>query len=97
MSSDHRPLSFRVAVAVEHDPVSCGPQAMGTGGVREQGGVVATTALGVQDGEAGSTWDLVRGVSTCGELEGTQLEEIKVLPVYWFAWSNFYPKTDVVD
>jgi hypothetical protein len=53
--------------------------------------------LDVQDEETGSTWDLVRGVSTGGDLGGIELEEIKVLPVFWFAWSNFYPKTDVVD
>ena len=25
------------------------------------------------------------------------LSEVKVLPIFWFAWSNFYPRTDIID
>jgi hypothetical protein len=53
--------------------------------------------LEIHDRQTGSTWDLIRGVATSGRHEGTGLEEIKVLPIFWFAWSNFYPRTDVVD
>jgi len=29
--------------------------------------------------------------------DGQELESVAVTPVYWFAWSNFYPNTKVVD
>lgn len=51
----------------------------------------------IWDLQTGSTWDLIEGLGTAGKLKGTSLEEIKVLPVFWFAWSNFYPRTEVVD
>jgi hypothetical protein len=49
------------------------------------------------DSETGSTWDLGTGTSTDGELAGTVLDQLTVTPVYWFAWSSFYPNTKVVD
>jgi hypothetical protein len=52
---------------------------------------------GIRDAETGSVWDLKEGVSTAGPLQGTKLNEVKVLPAFWFAWSNFYPRTDVLD
>ncbi len=51
----------------------------------------------VRDTETGSLWNLEEGTSTAGRLEGTRLVEIKVLPAFWFAWSNFYPRTEVLD
>jgi hypothetical protein len=51
----------------------------------------------IRDGQTGSVWNLIDGVSTAGNLKGTTLDEVKVLPVFWFAWSNFYPRTDVID
>ena len=29
--------------------------------------------------------------------DGQELEALAVTPVYWFAWSNFYPNTKVID
>ena len=29
--------------------------------------------------------------------DGQELESVAVTPVYWFAWSNFYPNTKVID
>ncbi len=52
---------------------------------------------GIHDAETDSIWDLKEGISTSGRLRGTRLTEVKVLPAYWFAWSNFYPRTDVID
>jgi hypothetical protein len=49
------------------------------------------------DAETNSVWDLGKGVSTGGRLKGTRLTEVKVLPAFWFAWSSFYPRTDVLD
>jgi hypothetical protein len=51
----------------------------------------------IRDTETGSVWNLNEGTSTAGRLEGAKLAEVKVLPSFWFAWSNFYPRTDVID
>jgi hypothetical protein len=45
----------------------------------------------------GVVWDLVSGRSTSGPQSGHRLEAVAVTPVYWFAWSNFYPNTQVID
>jgi hypothetical protein len=50
-----------------------------------------------RDLETGSSWDLDTGTATGGELEGTTLEQVSVTPVFWFAWSSFYPNTQVVE
>jgi hypothetical protein len=31
------------------------------------------------------------------QTEGQEREALAVTPVYWFAWSNFYPNTQVID
>ncbi len=49
------------------------------------------------DAATGSTWDLVLGVARSGPLEGTALEDLVVQTAFWFAWSVFYPNTQVVD
>jgi len=49
------------------------------------------------DRESNSTWDLERGVCLQGELKGSQLEQLSVIEAYWFAWSTFYPNTEVLD
>jgi len=49
------------------------------------------------DRRGGSEWDLTTGIARSGSLVGTRLEEIPVTSVYWFAWSSFYPNTQVVD
>ena len=51
----------------------------------------------IHDNETGSEWDMDRGLCVSGDLEGTQLEEIVTLLAFWFAWSNFYPRTDIID
>lgn len=50
-----------------------------------------------RDRETGSTWDFVSGRCLKGELEGSKLTELPVTPVFWFAWSGFYPNTAVID
>jgi len=51
----------------------------------------------VTDRGTGSAWDLEQGICTSGTHGGTRLEERPVLLAYWFAWSGFYPNTEVVD
>jgi len=45
----------------------------------------------------GSTWDLSGGLCISGPRSGLRLESVAVTPVYWFAWSGFYPNTQVID
>jgi hypothetical protein len=58
---------------------------------------VPQSAAVLKDRGTGSTWDLDRGVCTAGSLEGRALERLPVTTAYWFAWSSFYPNTDVVE
>lgn len=51
----------------------------------------------VMAGADGSTWNVRSGVSTDGPRKGSSLESVAVTPVYWFAWSGFYPNTQVID
>jgi hypothetical protein len=50
----------------------------------------------VRDG-GGSAWDLGSGRCISGPHSGSRLESVAVTPVYWFAWSGFYPNTQVID
>jgi hypothetical protein len=45
----------------------------------------------------GSIWDLGNGRCISGPRSGARLETVAVTPVYWFAWSGFYPNTVVID
>jgi len=45
----------------------------------------------------GSVWDLDSGRCISGPRSGSRLESVAVTPVYWFAWSGFYPNTLVID
>ena len=45
----------------------------------------------------GSTWDLDTGSATAGPRKGAELETVAVTAVFWFAWSGFYPNTEVID
>jgi hypothetical protein len=51
----------------------------------------------ILDEETGSQWDLGRGVCFAGELAGAELAEILVRTAYWFAWSSYFPDTEVID
>ena len=44
------------------------------------------------DLETHSTWDAY-GVCTAGRLKGTRLKPLILEPEFWFAWSEFHPKT----
>lgn len=52
-------------------------------------------ALDMVDEESGSTWDGLSGKATSGPLDGAVLEQIPVTYAFWFAWSDFYPETDL--
>lgn len=75
------------------------------GGVRAflaASGLTALSAPGAGSGPAtidpdGSTWDLSTGRCVEGPRKGEMLQTVAVTPVYWFAWSGFYPNTQVID
>ncbi|UCB53287.1 MAG: DUF3179 domain-containing protein [Candidatus Zixiibacteriota bacterium] len=49
------------------------------------------------DEETGSVWDLEEGTCLSGRLKGERLKQLTVTAAFWFAWSSFYPNTEVVD
>jgi len=54
------------------------------------------TATELIDRETESRWDAY-GNCTSGSLKGTQLEMLILEPEYWFAWSEFHPKTTIFE
>ena len=44
------------------------------------------------DAETTSAWSF-QGVATSGELAGTKLARVEVLPDYWFDWKVYHPET----
>jgi len=50
-----------------------------------------------RDDRTGSEWDLERGECVSGQLAGTHLESVSLVTAFWFAWSSFYPNTQVID
>ena len=46
------------------------------------------------DAQTHSRWDAY-GHCTAGKLKGAQLEPLILEPEYWFAWSEFHPKTTI--
>jgi hypothetical protein len=53
-------------------------------------------ATALIDRETRSRWDAY-GNCTAGKLRGTQLEMLILEPEYWFAWSEFHPKTTIFE
>ena len=47
------------------------------------------------DGETGSTWSVL-GAATAGPLAGSRLTPVVARDALWFAWSSFYPTTELV-
>lgn len=50
-----------------------------------------------RDAETGSQWDLASGACVEGELKGSSLAPLQIGVYFWFAWSSFYPNTEVID
>ncbi len=47
------------------------------------------------DNETGSKWIPVTGTAFEGEFAGRNLERIHSTPSFWFAWTDFYPSTEL--
>ena len=54
------------------------------------------TEGGFVDDQTGSTWNIL-GTAVDGELKGSQLEALKHVDTFWFAWSAFRPDTAIVE
>jgi hypothetical protein len=46
------------------------------------------------DLETGSTWNAY-GLWLAGPLKGSQLKPLSLIAEFWFAWSEFHPKTSI--
>lgn len=47
------------------------------------------------DETSGSKWLPLNGQAWSGDLQGTRLDALHGVNVFWFAWSDFYPETEV--
>ena len=44
---------------------------------------------------SGSKWLPLNGQAWSGEFQGTRLDPLHGVNVFWFAWSDFYPETEI--
>ena len=51
----------------------------------------------VRDLETGSVWSVLTGEALSGDLEGSRLEVLNGFAVFWFAWSDYFPDTDIFE
>ena len=49
------------------------------------------------DRQTGSTWDRVSGRAVSGQLVGSQMERVPFVESFWFAWTDFYPRTELYE
>lgn len=49
----------------------------------------------VEDTQTGSTWRAISGECIEGELKGSQLTMLNGMTGFWYAWTRFYPATDL--
>jgi len=85
-------------ILVVHQPKSDTTTAFvaSTKGMRLTFDEATETATELIDRETRSRWDAY-GTCTSGKLKGTQLEMLIMEPEYWFAWSEFHPKTTIFE
>ena len=44
---------------------------------------------------SGTQWNLITGEATSGKYNGTRLERVPAVNIYWFAWARYYPQTTI--
>ena len=49
------------------------------------------------DTASSSVWDKASGQAVSGSMKGTQLEPYPYIISFWFAWTDFYPDTDLYE
>ena len=47
------------------------------------------------DLESNSSWDIESGVALAGPMQGMRLSRLTAPLVFWFAWSDIYPDTEI--
>lgn len=52
-----------------------------------------TRSFPLVDRETGTLWSGLSGLAVDGTPGGRCLDQIPSTPVFWFAWSDFYPET----
>ena len=53
--------------------------------------------LDMTDTETGTVWNKLNGVATKGPLEGKKLTPWPYFNSFWFAWTDFYPNTELFE
>lgn len=81
-------------VLIVHQPASDTTTAFvaESGGRRLRFRAADANADKITDLETHSTWNAY-GLCTAGRLKGTRLKRLILEPEFWFAWSEFHPKT----
>jgi hypothetical protein len=51
----------------------------------------------MNDSETGSTWDKLTGEAIEGSLKGKRLQKYPFIAAFWFAWTDFYPQTELYE
>ncbi len=51
----------------------------------------------IRDEETGTLWSIRTGMGLKGPFQGTELSPIPAQLAFWFAWSSFYPETELVS
>jgi hypothetical protein len=49
------------------------------------------------DDQTGSVWSKLSGIAVSGSMEGRRLKPVLFFNSFWFAWSDFYPNTEVFE
>lgn len=49
------------------------------------------------DQETGSVWNMATGVAVSGDLEGETLRRLPSFVAFWFAWTDYYPETELYE
>ena len=47
--------------------------------------------------DSGTQWNLITGEATSGQYNGTRLERLPAVNIYWFAWARYYPQTTIYN
>ena len=49
------------------------------------------------DDDTGTVWSKLTGIAVDGPLEGRRLKPVLFFNSFWFAWSDFYPNTELFE
>ena len=49
----------------------------------------------LEDMETGSKWEKVSGLGVEGPMAGKQLDPVRFVASFWFAWTDFFPDTEL--